>query len=393
MKILVIEQDDDFREDLVLRIDQAVKMTELRGVSLLGRSLLNAASESPDLIFLSFLDDSDYSDILFRVRGIFPQVPIILVVPSEQYVEEAVMLRRKFSVRVVALGDIPQCAQIIIDLDSAKLGLSASNTGTLISFVHVRGGVGNTSTALALGNQFASLGYSTLLGDFDFIKQDLTQWAVYGPAARKELRSLFQSKAPVTRDSVRTIVEDIELPNGSMSFLGAAASHSEGVLGYGLGQYSNEPTDDRLEEIILELLHNYEVLVLDCGNMWGVSTLTALALSSRVVCVLPDDEFGMTSTLKTIKRLAQESEDPLEFDFSKWEYMTFSRGIQNKTEEVMSLIQSYGFDHTQLIVNQIPQQKKANLWLLDRSDVLGLADKHYGEFLERTCGRLVAKKR
>lgn len=377
MRVLVLEQDDDFREDLLLRIEEALKLSLLRGISIVGRSLIEAGSESPDLIFLSFLDEVDYSEVVDRVGAMFPEAEIVLMVPSEQYVEEAVELRRKTSFRVVAVGDIPQVAQIFLDLDGAKNGVFGQLSGKLVSVVSVSGGVGASSIALAMAQSFAQNYLSTLLFDIDYIRQSLSRWASYGVLERKEFSALVDSNINITFEKVRTIIQQVPATNPLFGFIGPLESFTKSSNFFGSGVGFGSDGLDRFELLILELVRAYDALVVDLGNLWGVGALTALSSSSKVILALPEDRVRFKSDLEFLQRMATESDDPLEFDFAKWQPVVVGRYNKGFSLELESEMAEVGLFPKKANIRFIPYQKNANAWF--NSSGLGIeqVDKNF----------------
>ncbi len=377
MKVLVLEQDDDFREDLLLRIEEALKLSLLRGVSVVGRSLIEAGSESPDLIFLSFLDEVDYIEVVGRVSAMFPEAEIVLMVPSEQYVEEAVELRRKTSLRVVAVGDIPQVAQIFLDLDGVKSGVFGQSVGKLISIVHVSGGVGASSIALSLAQRFAQRDLSTLLFDIDYVRQTLARWASYGVLERREFSALVDSNINITLEKVRAIIQQVPTGNPMFGFIGSLDSfvRSNNFFGSGVG-YGTDGLE-RFELLILELVRAYDSLVVDLGNLWGVGALTTLSLSSKVVLVLPEDRSKFRADLEFLQRMSSESDDPLEFDFSKWQPIVVGRSNKPVAPELEHELTDFGLFPKKSNLQFLPFQKSASSWFEAGQSGVSQVDKNF----------------
>ncbi len=392
MKVLVLEQDDDFREDLLLRIEEAVKLSLVRGISIVARSLLEAGSESPDLIFLSFLDEVDYTEVVGRVKGMFPEAEIVLIVPSEQYVEEAVELRRKTLYRVVATGDIPQIAQIFLDIEGSRSGLFGGPSGKLISVVHVSGGVGASSMALSLAQRFSDRKASTLLIDIDYVRQSLSNWARYGVLERREFGALVDSNVNITLEKIKAIIQQVpniegQTANTQFGFIGLLDSFvkSSTFLGSGVG-YGSEGVE-RFESLLLELVSAYDSVVIDVGNLWGIGALTALSLSSKVIFAFPDDSLRLQSDLQFIQRMASESDDPLEFDFSKWESVLINKNAKSPaTLEALSVeLLETGVFGADKKLNILPPQKSATSWLAPGSEGVVQVDKNYEMELLSIC--------
>lgn len=377
MKVLVLEQNDDFREDLLVRIEEAVKLSLVRGVSIVGRSLLQAGSENPDLIFLSFLDEVDYSDVVSRVQAMFPEASIVLVVPSEQYVEEAVELRRKTNLRVVAAGDMPQIAQLVLDFDSSKGSMFGGMSGKLVSVVHVSGGVGASTVALSLSQLFSRSNLSTLLLDLDYVRQTLSEWASYGILERREYANIVDSSSPVTFEKLRSIIQQVPADAPSFGFVGLFDSFVKSIsfLGSGVG-YGAEGLD-RLESLLIEMLRAYDTIVADLGSNWGLGSFATLSLSSKVFIVMPEDRVRLKSDLRFLQKIASESDDPLEFDFQKWRPVIVAKSQKAPSASIKEIVDESGLFQDGVSIITLPYQRSAVNWLEPGSDGLSQVDKTY----------------
>lgn len=334
MKILVIEQSKEQIEDLIGRVEEAAKRTLLKGLNINGSTLKEVGSFIPELIFLGAFAVKDLDDVLKRLNGIFPRVPVALLLSSEAYVNESIDLRRSFPLRIMAQGDIPQIAQMILDLaDGPKRGRTL-NKGRVLTVAHSKGGVGASSFAVSCADAISRFGKSVVLVDLALASPDITRWASYDLLQQSALKKFFLN----TENSavqIREIVKASPSSNLNLSVVGQLESY---VLSFKM--HVDVPdnavsTFDSIERLLEKLTEDFEFVVLDIGNSWGVSALSALALSTQVCFVTEGTKQNMIRSLENVKRLSAESEDPSEFDFRKWSI------IVNGTESMKRARQIY----------------------------------------------------
>ncbi|HMO18268.1 MAG TPA: AAA family ATPase [Oligoflexia bacterium] len=318
MKILVVEQDDNARNDIIRRVEEAARRTSLKSVTVFGNTLADLGSFNPELLVIGPFARNSIEDVTRRLEGIFPRVPLCLLLGSEDYVSDAIDIRRRNVVRVVALGDLPQIAQVIMDAaHGGRRGGALGPQGRVVTVVQTRGGVGASSTAVSLGYSASRKRISTAIVDLGVVSADISRWAGVGISNQAALRQLYE-KGQASLSSLKEILVAAPGGQGNLFVIGEFENYLDAYRYYLHGMTSDSPDSEIFDKLIDILATEFELVILDIGGDWGIAALSALALSTHVLLVVDASGYGLKRSFETIRRMSIESDDPFEFDFRKW---------------------------------------------------------------------------
>ncbi len=376
MKILVVEQSKEQIEDLCSRIEEAGKRTLLKGVSVTGASLKEVGTFIPELIFLGQFAVKDLDDILKRLNGIFPRVPIALVLSSEAYVSESIDLRRSFPVRILAQGDIPQIAQMILELGHAQSKGRAIHKGRVLSVVHTRGGVGASSFSVSAADAISRNGKSVVLVDLSVNNPDITRWSSYGILQQTALKKFFMENQK-QHVPVHELIKGSPSSNLNLSVVGQMESF---VMSYKMhvdAPDSVVSSYEGIERLIGKLTEDFEFVVLDLGTTWGVSTLSALALSTHVFFVVEGTRQNMLRSFENLRRVSVESEDPSEFDYRKWAMVVNGVSSLHEARALYQECEDMSPLNASTSIWGMPLSSKGGEWCVSGYTLYAAGDKNY----------------
>jgi Mrp family chromosome partitioning ATPase len=377
MKILLVEQDEILRADLVQRIEEAGKRTLIKGISITGSNLKELGSFMPDAIFIGPFALTDTQDVLTRIHAIFPRLTITLLLPSEEYVAEAIDLRRAYPLRVLALGDIPQIAQVIFDhsygvATKGKFG----KRGRVISVVHTKGGVGASTLLSSIGASVAERKMPTLLIDLSVVSPLLTSWGQYGVLQQNALKTFYESgdRAPgVTRE----LIHQVPCESKNLFLIGQFERFIDSFHLHIDNPNNEHSTFDMMESLLEEVSDEFEYVFLDLGNHWGIATLSALAISTHVLFVVEGSLGHINRSFADLGRISAESEDPSEFDFRRWNVIVNGVHSLQEARNLFEACETNSFLDTTTKTFGVPMSGKGMEWFTSRKTLYELGDKDY----------------
>ena len=167
-------------------------------------------------------------EINSRLNSIFPNVPIVLLLSSEDYLEDAVELHKKTLIRVIALGDLPQISQLLINLaQPASKSHEFLGKARVLSLVNIKGGVGTTTIASSLATYYSESNISSLLVDLNHSNQNLSAFYDYSIEGKSALEQAFKITVPELKH-LKPCIEDITNNDGkTISIIGAPKTFQE----------------------------------------------------------------------------------------------------------------------------------------------------------------------
>lgn len=383
MQLLIIENNEELRTDIIRRIEEASRSTGLRGISIEAVEMKKLGASTPDLIILGGFAKDTILEIHSRLNSIFPNTPIILLLNSGDYLEDAVELYKRTMIRVVAQGDLPQISQIILNLSRPNdYSTEFKGKARIISLVNFKGGVGTTTTAASLAAFYEQHGISCLLIDLNYANRDLSIFNKYSIEGQSALALALKSPYPEMKELRPCIEKFRQSQISSSSIIGAPESFLDSFQLFSNRLPINEINPGWLESTISKLAEDFEALILDLGNHWGVSTLASLALSTHIGLITEENEWSIKRTFSMLNILSNESEDPGEFDFRKWQIIINGARSPNSASD---LVTKYN-NETQLIKNSIalslPWSKKCADWFICNKTAYELAEPAYKDAIE-----------
>src|SRR5690606_16841358 len=227
MKILVIEQSSEHRADLKRRVDEAARSTGMKNMLVESIEMKQLGGSTPDLIVLGSYAKNAILEIHTRINSIFPNTPIVLLLNTTDYLEDAVELYKRTLIRIVALGDLPQLSQILINLaQPTEKSNEYRGKARIISVVSLKGGTGTSTLASSLASYYGSKNISSLLVDLNYVNRDLSTLAQYSIESQSALNTLFKIPNPDFKDIKpciqkykNTISENVSIIGSPSTFL------------------------------------------------------------------------------------------------------------------------------------------------------------------------------
>ena len=321
MQIVLVDSDNEQIGILNERVDQAVKQAALRRVKIeachSSQIAQLATNLDPDGIILGPGTFDECEQLVDKLKSIFPNANIAIVLQNDVYAIEAVRLRRLSGVRVIPIADIANLAHFLLDSFEISRRSSGGDNEGIIGVAQLKGGVGCSTVAAALAACRASYGDSIALVDLDDTNPQLTDWARVGVGKRSVVAELLRAgQVPPYR--LAECLHSIEEANGVLSIVGQPENYHESFH-FKADVLEGAPSSQVfIESLLPQLREQFDMVVIDFGRSWGVSQFASLPFCQEVLLVLDDDALTLKRTIDSLRRLSRESEDKKELDFSKW---------------------------------------------------------------------------
>ncbi len=385
MRIFLIDPNPQSRGELVSRINEALRQAGLKRAQVVDGDLsLIQAKKGSDQPACCFLGPGCYEQLEESIglfKGAYPDVPAVLVLDNERYSTEAVELRRLVNIRIIAIADLAQMAGFILDCENMAGGSPGSKNRGVISVVQLKGGVGTSTVACALASCWARHDLSVALLDLDDVNPQITDWGRVGSSQRRAMSELLRA-GDVPKYRVNELACPVEGYNGKLAVIGQPERYHESF------HFKADVIDGApnaaifVQSLIKALREEFDVIVIDGGRSWGISSFTILPLSQHVLLVTDDDGMSVRRTLDNLHRLTRESDDPAEFDLSRWSLVlnSYSRKLLSPKDLSVEIRELDLFPESATLYT-IPFSEKGRQWggpgqsfydMVDDADKAGL---------------------
>lgn len=366
MRLLLIDNDETSRQNLVTRIQEALRRSGLRRVQLIeadGDSLTECLTvENPSLTFFGPGCYRQLDELIETFRGLQPTAPLAVVLENDTYANEAIELRKALSVRLMPIADIAQIAQFILEVDG-QLGAGAGgrNRG-VVTTVQFKGGVGATTVAAALAACWARNDLTVALVDLDDLNPQITEWAQVTAAQRKAVSDLLR-EGDVPRYRLDEMGYPVDGYDGRLVVIGQPEHYSEGFHLKADVLEGAPSSAEYIKSLIAVLQEEFDVIVVDAGRSWGVAAFALLPLSQHVLMVTNDEPITLKRSLGNLQRLYSESDDYSEFDLSRWRVVLNSYTGKNLTAaDVSREIDELGLFSQDAALYTVPNSESGRRW-------------------------------
>lgn len=318
MKIGILDLKPESRAALLGRINLAIEEAGIKDVEVVELNLNDAATmraSPPDACFVGPGAYSRLGELIEELRILFKFTPIALVLENEIYSNRGVALRKRYNVDVMPLGDVAHMAGFLIDSQKKESGSAGS--GIVVGVAQLKGGVGATSVVAALGSCWAKNNLNTVLIDLDDVNPQITAWARVS-SQRRDVVSELLRRGQVTSERINELLSPVEGFDGKLLAIGQPILYNESFH-FKADVIDGAPSvSGYMQSLLATLKIDFDLIVLDLGRSWGVSTFSALPYCQVVLLVTDDDGMSVHQTLNNLQRLKSESGGSNEFDFTRW---------------------------------------------------------------------------
>lgn len=393
MKLLLFETSPESRAVLLGRVQEGARQADLRRIEVYEGDFEKSDEHDWSLVIGCVIGPGWYPQIeetVSQLRSLYPSGPIAVILPPETYSAEAVTLRRRLNVQIIALSDLAQIANFLIDCDTRAGGGGGSvrNRG-IIGVCQIKGGVGTTTLCAALAACWAKHGLSTAAVDFDDVSPQLTAWGRVGVAQRGVTSELLHNgEVPASR--INELVNPVEGFEGRLVVVGQPDAYNESFH-FKANVLEGAPSaGDFVRSLVENFKNEFDVIIFDLARSWGVGTFSALPLCTHVLLVTDDDGMSVRRTLDGLARLKRESDDDQEFNLSKWSLILNSyTGRLISPKDVVAEIQEMELFPPESNLWTVPFSESGRQWGAPGQSMYELCDQRTRDELRKIAHSLV----
>lgn len=393
MRLLLIENNEATRQTLLTRIQEALRRAGLRRVQVIegdADSLTECLTiENPSLTFFGPGCYRQLDELIDTFRSLQPTAPLAVVLDNDVYANEAIELRKALSVRLMPIADIAQIAQFILEVEGQLGATVGGRNRGVVTAVQFKGGIGTTTVAASLAACWARNDLSVALVDLDDLNPQVTDWAKVGSAQRKAVSDALR-EGEVPRYRLDELGFPVEGYDGRLVIIGQPEHYSEGFH-FKADVLEGAPSSaEYIKSLISVLQDEFDVIVVDAGRSWGVSTFALLPLSQHVLMVTNEDQLSLKRSLDNLQRLYSESDDYSEFDLSRWRVVLngfTGRGLS--IPDVSKEIEEIGLFPQDAALYTVPFSESARRWTASSETVFEKGDEQVQAAIREIAFNLV----
>jgi cellulose biosynthesis protein BcsQ len=394
MQVLLIDISPDARATLLGRSQEGLRQAEVRKVELIEADLNRLNSGVWDEAVGALIGPGCYEnleEIIEQARACLPAGSSLgVVLENEVYAAEAVILRKRLGVPIIALGDLVQIAGFILDCESRRLiSAQATKNRGVVGLAQMKGGVGTTTLAVSFAACWARHGYSVAMIDLDDVNPQLTAWARVGVVQRTVTSELLrQGEVPVAR--INELVYPVEGFEGRLVVVGQPDNYNEGFH-FKANVLDGAPSAAEFIHSLLTVLKGeFDIIVIDLARSWGVSTFASLPHCDHIALVTDDDGMSVRRSLDGLSRLRKESDDPDEFDLTKWSLILNAyTGSLVTPKDLANEAQQMDLFSAQSSLYTIPFSESGRLWGGPGQSLYDLAEPANQQVIRKVAYNLV----
>lgn len=394
MNIFVFEQNKDSLSLVMRRLRRAVSQAGLKrirfnsgGVSELSNLRLN--SEAQDCVIIGPSHSADFEIAVEKVKNVVPKVPLAAIFPNDLYALDGVRARKELGLRILALADIGNIAQFLLDTSEKGVQSLASEEKSIIGVCQVKGGVGASTLAASLAATWIKSGESVCLVDLDVFCPQLSRWSKM-PMDKRDMMAEFLKLGEVPAYRLPEVLHHFDSASGKFSLVGQPRLYSDGFHQIS-DVISGAPSSEGfMSSLFSALSEMYDLVVVDFGRFWGVSHFATMALCQDVVLVLDEQRVSVTNTIDSIRRMSRESDKQEEFDFSKWSLVLNGyTGTALSSSEVKGELLDSGLFSESKDIHIIPFCEKSRSWTETQQTFYDVCQKPARSSIEYLANSLV----
>lgn len=232
----------------------------------------------------------------------------------------------------------------------------------VVGVCQLKGGVGATTMAAAMASCWARHGLRVALVDVDDLNPQLTEWANASSACRKVASECLR-RGSVPADRLKELLFPIEGYDGKLVIAPQPNNYNESFHFKANVIAGAASSSDYMYSLLALLSAQFDVVVIDLARSWGIATFSTLPLCQHVLLVCDDDPVTVERSLECLQRLKKESEDPGEFDFSRWSLLLNGyTGRLISPQELDKEIKNAGFLPNDAHLYVIPFSERGRRW-------------------------------
>ncbi|MGD8176748.1 ParA family protein [Marinimicrobium sp. ARAG 43.8] len=203
------------------------------------------------------------------------------------------------------------------------------------SVANQKGGVGKTTTTVALGGLAADQGRRVLMIDLDPHGSLSTYFGHDPDSARSSVFTLFEERRQLTPGRIRELIQPTKFERlhvlPSATALATLERHSVGQEGMGLV----------LTRALTQIYDDYDLVLIDTPPLLGVLMVNALAAAHRLIMPVQTEYLalkGLERMVNTLKMMSKSRQNPLEYHVVP---VMFDRRTQASVSSLLTIRNTY----------------------------------------------------
>jgi cellulose biosynthesis protein BcsQ len=391
--IYIYGRSPEARATIRGRLTEAARQAELGEVSFQEFALADVDRIDWEKAFSCILGpelNTDTELVIDKLRAAYPLGAVALLLNPDEYATRAVALRRTLAVHVCSTADLAHLSGFLLSA-AAEPTLTARTPyrEATIGVCQLKGGVGATTLSAALSACWARHGLGVALVDLDDVNPHLTAWAQATPHQRAFAAHCLR-RGEIDRSRVEELLAPIEGFDGKFVVVPQPEPYHE-AFHTKADLIEDAPSASAFINAIGAVLGSeLDIVTYDLGRSWGIGTFAALKRCSHVVLVVDDDAISLDRTLANLSRLRAHSDDPNEFNFSRWSVVLNGYTGRNvSADEAAAAIARTGLFPTDANLYTLPYSKEAERWSEGRRSLYETADQRTRDVVRRIACNVV----
>jgi cellulose biosynthesis protein BcsQ len=392
MQILLLESSAPTRAMLRGRIIEGLRQAEIRGLELTECPLEALAQQQWATICGVVIGPSFHATsegVVERIRTHLGSGPLAFVLEEDAYALQAASMARKLDLQVHSMGELTGLVSFLIECEKQHTRIASLKNRGILGIAQLKGGVGTTTVAASLAGCWARHGTKSVLIDLDDVTPALTAWARVGMAKRTAVSEhLALGQVPESR--LPDLAARIDGFNNNLAVIGQPESYNEGFHFKANVIDSAPSAAEFMHSLISALKSEFEAVVLDLSRSWGLATFASLQRCERVILVVDEDKQSMLRSIDSLRRMKKESDDPEEFDLSRWTVLVNAyTGDRVPLQEARALFEESEIFGASPPLVAVPYSSAGPTWAESDRTLFDLAEPVYQEAIKQIAYNLL----